>query len=147
MDYPHIVRVLLPKRLTRQILCRLQSSQQALRQETDNSSNYSSSNNNNYSNNNNNSNNSNNNNNNNSNTSNRLQRNDSQYGLVQKWTYYNQELINREASKVLRLLTPTQLMFAGRSVDGQHRLKSSQFLQQELPRRIARRVKDFQVRI
>jgi len=69
---------------------------------------------------------------------------DCQYGLEKKWTYYNQESIDREASKHLRLLTPTQLMFAGRSEDGAHLLKSSQFLQVELPRRIARRVKDFQ---
>ena len=41
-------------------------------------------------------------------------------------------------------LTPTQLMGAGRHADGAHLLKSSQFLQVELPRRIARRVKDFQ---
>lgn len=66
------------------------------------------------------------------------------YGLEKKWTYYNQEAVDREASKHLRLLTPTQLMFAGRSDDGSHLLKSSQFLQVELPRRIARRVKDFQ---
>jgi len=66
------------------------------------------------------------------------------YGLEKKWTYYNQEAVDREAAKHVRLLTPTQLMFAGQSHDGSHLLKSSQFLHSELPRRIARRVQDFQ---
>lgn len=49
------------------------------------------------------------------------------YGLEKKWTYYNQEAVDREASKHLRLLTPTQLMFAGRSDDGSHLLVCSRF--------------------
>ncbi|XP_057295374.1 3-methyl-2-oxobutanoate dehydrogenase [lipoamide] kinase, mitochondrial-like isoform X2 [Hydractinia symbiolongicarpus] len=67
-----------------------------------------------------------------------------EYGLEKKWAYYNQQAIDKEASRPLRELTPTQLMFAGKSNNGSHLLKSSQFLQEELPRRIARRVKDFQ---
>lgn len=66
------------------------------------------------------------------------------YGLEKKWAHYNQQAIAAEAEKPIRLLTPTKLMFAGRSKDGKHLLKSVKFLQSELPRRLARRVIDFQ---
>lgn len=66
------------------------------------------------------------------------------YGLEKKWAHYNQLAITAEAEKPIRLLTPTKLMFAGRSKDGKQLLKSVKFLQAELPRRLARRVIDFQ---
>lgn len=67
-----------------------------------------------------------------------------EYGLEKKWAYYNQDAIDKEAAKPLTKLTPFQLMYTGKSTDGSHLLKSAQFLQKELPRRLARRVKDFQ---
>lgn len=66
------------------------------------------------------------------------------YGLEKKWAHYNQKAVTAEAEKPTRLLTPTKLMFAGKSSDGRHLMKSVRFLQSELPRRIARRVIDFQ---
>jgi len=66
------------------------------------------------------------------------------YGLEKKWAHYNQAAITDQAGKPVRLLTPEKLMFAGKSKDGRHLMKSVRFLQSELPRRIARRVMDFQ---
>jgi len=68
-----------------------------------------------------------------------------EYGLEKKWAYYNQHAIDHEASKPLYKLTPFQLMSPSKKNKiGSDLLKSSQYLHKELPRRIARRVKDFQ---
>lgn len=40
-------------------------------------------------------------------------------------------------------LTPTMMLYSGRSQDGSHLLKSARYLQQELPVRIAHRIKGF----
>ncbi|XP_065664320.1 branched-chain alpha-ketoacid dehydrogenase kinase isoform X2 [Hydra vulgaris] len=67
-----------------------------------------------------------------------------EYGLEKKWAYYDQDFVDREAAKPLHKLTPTQIMFHGKFADGSHLVKSAHYLQQELPRRIARHIKDFQ---
>ncbi|XP_021093163.1 3-methyl-2-oxobutanoate dehydrogenase [lipoamide] kinase, mitochondrial isoform X3 [Heterocephalus glaber] len=64
-------------------------------------------------------------------------------------SFYNQSAIDVAAEKVcLPLqpsvrLTPTMMLYSGRSQDGSHLLKSGRYLQQELPVRIAHRVKGF----
>jgi len=70
--------------------------------------------------------------------------NNNEYGLEKKWAYYNQAAIDVEAKKPLYPLTPNQMMYTGRSTDGSHLIKGAQYLHKELPRRIARRIKDFQ---
>eukprot|EP00794_Sanderia_malayensis_P014210 gene14210-15693_t len=67
-----------------------------------------------------------------------------EYGLEKKWAYYNQTAIDNYASKALTKLTPHQMLYAGKSEDGSHLIRSAQYLQSELPKRVARRVKDLQ---
>ncbi|XP_065055468.1 branched-chain alpha-ketoacid dehydrogenase kinase-like isoform X2 [Rhopilema esculentum] len=67
-----------------------------------------------------------------------------EYGLEKKWAYYNQSAIDNFSSKALTKLTPHQMLYAGKSSNGSHLIKSAQYLHKELPKRVARRVKDLQ---
>ncbi|XP_030653686.1 3-methyl-2-oxobutanoate dehydrogenase [lipoamide] kinase, mitochondrial isoform X2 [Nomascus leucogenys] len=58
-------------------------------------------------------------------------------------SFYNQSAIDAAAEKPSVRLTPTMMLYAGRSQDGSHLLKSARYLQQELPVRIAHRIKGF----
>ncbi|NXO05111.1 BCKD dehydrogenase, partial [Rhinopomastus cyanomelas] len=58
-------------------------------------------------------------------------------------SFYHQPAIDAAAEKPSVRLTPTTLLYAGRSQDGSHILKSARYLQQELPVRIAHRIKGF----
>ncbi|XP_015988349.2 3-methyl-2-oxobutanoate dehydrogenase [lipoamide] kinase, mitochondrial isoform X3 [Rousettus aegyptiacus] len=58
-------------------------------------------------------------------------------------SFYNQSAIDVAAEKPSVRLTPTMMLYSGRSQDGSHLLKSARYLQQELPVRIAHRIKDF----
>ncbi|KAF6271285.1 branched chain keto acid dehydrogenase kinase [Rhinolophus ferrumequinum] len=58
-------------------------------------------------------------------------------------SFYNQSAIDVAAEKPSVRLTPTMMLYSGRSQDGSHLLKSARYLQQELPVRIAHRVKGF----
>ncbi|XP_009007720.2 branched-chain alpha-ketoacid dehydrogenase kinase isoform X2 [Callithrix jacchus] len=58
-------------------------------------------------------------------------------------SFYNQSAIDVAAEKPSVRLTPTMMLYAGRSQDGSHLLKSARYLQQELPVRIAHRIKGF----
>uniref|UniRef100_A0A8D0S8D6 Protein-serine/threonine kinase n=1 Tax=Sus scrofa TaxID=9823 RepID=A0A8D0S8D6_PIG len=58
-------------------------------------------------------------------------------------SFYNQSAIDAAAEKPSVRLTPTMMLYSGRSQDGSHLLKSARYLQQELPVRIAHRIKDF----
>jgi len=55
-------------------------------------------------------------------------------------SYYNQPVIDNAALKPSVRLTPATIMYAGRSFDGSHIMKSAQYLQVELPIRIAHRI-------
>uniref|UniRef100_A0A2P2I0J7 Protein-serine/threonine kinase n=2 Tax=Hirondellea gigas TaxID=1518452 RepID=A0A2P2I0J7_9CRUS len=57
--------------------------------------------------------------------------------------YYNQPAIDAAACKVSVRLTPSTILYSGKSKDGLHVLKSAQYLQKELPVRIAQRIVDF----
>ncbi|XP_059010873.1 3-methyl-2-oxobutanoate dehydrogenase [lipoamide] kinase, mitochondrial isoform X2 [Mustela lutreola] len=58
-------------------------------------------------------------------------------------SFYNQSAIDVAAEKPSVRLTPTMMLYAGRSQDGSHLLKSARYLHQELPVRIAHRIKGF----
>nr|KAF6283655.1 branched chain keto acid dehydrogenase kinase [Pipistrellus kuhlii] len=58
-------------------------------------------------------------------------------------SFYNQSAIDVAAEKPSVRLTPTMMLYSGRSQDGSHLLKSARYLQQELPVRIAHRIKGF----
>ncbi|XP_017370997.1 3-methyl-2-oxobutanoate dehydrogenase [lipoamide] kinase, mitochondrial isoform X1 [Cebus imitator] len=58
-------------------------------------------------------------------------------------SFYNQSAIDAAAEKPSVRLTPTMMLYSGRSQDGSHLLKSARYLQQELPVRIAHRIKGF----
>ncbi|XP_040510976.1 3-methyl-2-oxobutanoate dehydrogenase [lipoamide] kinase, mitochondrial isoform X4 [Gallus gallus] len=58
-------------------------------------------------------------------------------------SFYNQPAIDAAAEKPSVRLTPTTMLYSGRSQDGSHILKSARYLQQELPVRIAHRIKGF----
>ncbi|XP_031553211.1 3-methyl-2-oxobutanoate dehydrogenase [lipoamide] kinase, mitochondrial-like [Actinia tenebrosa] len=69
----------------------------------------------------------------------------SMYGSQTKpWSYVKQQTLDEYASKSSVRLTPYQMLFAGKSKDGSHLIKSALYLQKELPIRIARRVVEFQ---
>uniref|UniRef100_A0A8B9Z0A6 Protein-serine/threonine kinase n=1 Tax=Buteo japonicus TaxID=224669 RepID=A0A8B9Z0A6_9AVES len=55
----------------------------------------------------------------------------------------HQPAIDVAAEKPSVRLTPTTMLYSGRSQDGSHILKSARYLQQELPVRIAHRIKGF----
>ncbi|XP_021966863.1 3-methyl-2-oxobutanoate dehydrogenase [lipoamide] kinase, mitochondrial isoform X2 [Folsomia candida] len=58
-------------------------------------------------------------------------------------SYYNQSAIDAAAAKPSVRLTPATIMYAGRSNDHSHILKSAQYLHKELPVRIAHRIAGF----
>lgn len=58
-------------------------------------------------------------------------------------SFYNQLAIDMAVEKPSVHLTPTMMFYTGRSEDSSHLLKSARYLQQELPVRIAHRVKGF----
>ncbi|XP_072889919.1 branched-chain alpha-ketoacid dehydrogenase kinase-like [Hemitrygon akajei] len=55
-------------------------------------------------------------------------------------TFYNQTAIDSAAEKASVRLTPTTMLYAGKSPDGTHLLKSARYLLKELPVRIAHRI-------
>ncbi|KXJ29018.1 3-methyl-2-oxobutanoate dehydrogenase [lipoamide] kinase, mitochondrial [Exaiptasia diaphana] len=69
----------------------------------------------------------------------------SMYGSqTQPWSYVRQQTLDEYASKSSIRLTPYQMLYAGKFKDGSHLIKSAQYLQKEMPIRIARRVVDLQ---
>ncbi|XP_065511373.1 branched-chain alpha-ketoacid dehydrogenase kinase isoform X1 [Caloenas nicobarica] len=58
-------------------------------------------------------------------------------------SFYHQPAIDAAAEKPSVRLTPTTMLYSGRSQDGSHILKSARYLQQELPVRIAHRIQGF----
>lgn len=58
-------------------------------------------------------------------------------------SFYNQSAIDLAAEKASVRLTPTTMLYAGKSPDGSHLLKSAHYLHMELPVRIAHRIKSF----
>uniref|UniRef100_F7DTJ6 Protein-serine/threonine kinase n=1 Tax=Ornithorhynchus anatinus TaxID=9258 RepID=F7DTJ6_ORNAN len=58
-------------------------------------------------------------------------------------SFYNQSAIDVAAEKASVRLTPTTMLYSGRSQDGSHLLKSARYLHHELPVRIAHRIKGF----
>ncbi|XP_068100019.1 branched-chain alpha-ketoacid dehydrogenase kinase [Hyperolius riggenbachi] len=58
-------------------------------------------------------------------------------------SFYNQSSIDTAAEKPSVRLTPTTMLYSGRSQDGSHILKSARYLHKELPVRIAHRIKGF----
>ncbi|KAM4632179.1 branched-chain alpha-ketoacid dehydrogenase kinase [Discoglossus pictus] len=58
-------------------------------------------------------------------------------------SFYNQSGIDIAAEKASVRLTPTTMLYSGRSQDGSHILKSARYLHKELPVRIAHRIKGF----
>ncbi|XP_078391614.1 histone-lysine N-methyltransferase SETD1A-like [Cetorhinus maximus] len=56
-------------------------------------------------------------------------------------SFYNQSLIDSAAEKASVRLTPTTMLYVGKSPDGSHLLKSARYLLKELPVRIAHRIK------
>ncbi|CAM2115012.1 unnamed protein product [Caretta caretta] len=58
-------------------------------------------------------------------------------------SFYNQSAIDIAAEKPSVRLTPTTMLYSGRSQDGSHLLKSAHYLHRELPVRIAHRIKGF----
>uniref|UniRef100_F6SPR9 Protein-serine/threonine kinase n=1 Tax=Monodelphis domestica TaxID=13616 RepID=F6SPR9_MONDO len=58
-------------------------------------------------------------------------------------SFYNQSAIDAAAEKPSVRLTPTMMLYSGRSQDGSHLLKSARYLHHELPVRIAHRIKGF----
>uniref|UniRef100_H3AKR9 Protein-serine/threonine kinase n=1 Tax=Latimeria chalumnae TaxID=7897 RepID=H3AKR9_LATCH len=58
-------------------------------------------------------------------------------------SFYNQSAIDAAAEKASVRLTPTTMLYSGKSPDGSHLLKSARYLHMELPVRIAHRIKGF----
>ncbi|XP_018430909.1 PREDICTED: 3-methyl-2-oxobutanoate dehydrogenase [lipoamide] kinase, mitochondrial [Nanorana parkeri] len=58
-------------------------------------------------------------------------------------SFYNQSSIDQASVKPSVRLTPTTMLYSGRSQDGSHILKSARYLHKELPVRIAHRIKGF----
>lgn len=58
-------------------------------------------------------------------------------------SFYYQSAIDRAASKASVRLSPTTMLYSGRSADGSHILRSAQYLHKELPVRIAHRIAGF----
>ncbi|XP_057252931.1 3-methyl-2-oxobutanoate dehydrogenase [lipoamide] kinase, mitochondrial-like [Pezoporus wallicus] len=57
--------------------------------------------------------------------------------------FYLQPAIDVAAERPSVRLTPTTLLYSGRSQDGSHIMQSARYLQQELPIRIAHRIRAF----
>lgn len=58
-------------------------------------------------------------------------------------SFYNQSAIEQVAAKPSVRLTPATLLYAGKSPDNSHLLRSAQYLHNELPVRIAHRIRGF----
>lgn len=58
-------------------------------------------------------------------------------------SYYNQTAIDEASQKNSVRLTPSTIMYAGRSTDGSHIMKSAEYLRKELPIRISHRIAGF----
>uniref|UniRef100_A0A4D5R9P1 Protein-serine/threonine kinase n=1 Tax=Scolopendra viridis TaxID=118503 RepID=A0A4D5R9P1_SCOVI len=58
-------------------------------------------------------------------------------------SYYNQSAIDIAAAKPSVRLTPATILYSGKSPDGNHILRSAQYLHKELPVRIAHRIAGF----
>ncbi|XP_078600109.1 branched-chain alpha-ketoacid dehydrogenase kinase-like isoform X1 [Branchiostoma floridae x Branchiostoma japonicum] len=58
-------------------------------------------------------------------------------------SFYNQSAIDIAAEKPSVRLTPTTILYAGKSPDNSHILRSAQYLYKELPVRVAHRIRDF----
>ncbi|XP_022255676.1 3-methyl-2-oxobutanoate dehydrogenase [lipoamide] kinase, mitochondrial-like [Limulus polyphemus] len=58
-------------------------------------------------------------------------------------SFYNQSAIDAAAAKPSIRLTPTAILYSGKSPDGSHLLRSAQYLHKELPVRIAHRIAGF----
>ncbi|XP_066579341.1 branched-chain alpha-ketoacid dehydrogenase kinase [Amia ocellicauda] len=58
-------------------------------------------------------------------------------------SFYNQSAIDSASEKPSVRLTPTMMLYAGKSPDKSHILKSARYLHKELPVRIAHRIKAF----
>ncbi|XP_067866230.1 3-methyl-2-oxobutanoate dehydrogenase [lipoamide] kinase, mitochondrial isoform X2 [Heterodontus francisci] len=58
-------------------------------------------------------------------------------------SFYNQSAIDAAAEKASVRLTPTTMLYAGKTPDGSHVLRSARYLYNELPVRIAHRIKGF----
>lgn len=58
-------------------------------------------------------------------------------------SFYNQSAIDIAAAKPSVRLTPTTILYSGKSPDGSHLLRSAQYLNKELPVRIAHRIAGF----
>ncbi|XP_043909794.1 3-methyl-2-oxobutanoate dehydrogenase [lipoamide] kinase, mitochondrial-like [Protopterus annectens] len=58
-------------------------------------------------------------------------------------SFYNQSSIDVAAEKPSVRLTPTTMLYSGKSLDGNHILNSSRYLHKELPVRIAHRIRGF----
>ncbi|XP_074642435.1 branched-chain alpha-ketoacid dehydrogenase kinase-like isoform X2 [Tubulanus polymorphus] len=58
-------------------------------------------------------------------------------------TFFNQSAIDVAAAKASVRLTPTTMLYAGRTPDDSHMLRSAQYLHKELPVRIAHRITGF----
>nr|XP_022342329.1 3-methyl-2-oxobutanoate dehydrogenase [lipoamide] kinase, mitochondrial-like [Crassostrea virginica] len=58
-------------------------------------------------------------------------------------SFYNQSAIEQVARQPSVRLTPTTLLYAGKSPDNSHLLRSAQYLHKELPVRIAHRIRGF----
>ncbi|GAB6024199.1 hypothetical protein CHUAL_008900 [Chamberlinius hualienensis] len=58
-------------------------------------------------------------------------------------SYYTQSSIDAAASKPSVRLTPSTILYTGKSSDGNHILRSAQYLHKELPVRIAHRIAGF----
>ncbi|XP_071486835.1 branched-chain alpha-ketoacid dehydrogenase kinase-like [Diadema antillarum] len=58
-------------------------------------------------------------------------------------SFYNQSAIDLAAKKPSVRLTPATLLYTGKSPDGNHLLRSAQYLHKELPVRVAHRIAEF----
>ncbi|XP_038061572.1 3-methyl-2-oxobutanoate dehydrogenase [lipoamide] kinase, mitochondrial-like [Patiria miniata] len=58
-------------------------------------------------------------------------------------SFYNQTAIDAAASKPSVRLTPATLLYTGKTPDGNHLLRSAQYLHKELPVRVAHRIAEF----
>ena len=58
-------------------------------------------------------------------------------------SYYNQTAIDEACQQNSVRLTPSTIMYSGRSTDGTHAMKSAKYLHRELPIRISHRIAGF----
>uniref|UniRef100_UPI00398ECDD4 branched-chain alpha-ketoacid dehydrogenase kinase isoform X1 n=1 Tax=Pristiophorus japonicus TaxID=55135 RepID=UPI00398ECDD4 len=58
-------------------------------------------------------------------------------------SFYNQSAIDAAAEKASVRLTPTTMLYSGKTPDGSHVLRNARYLYNELPVRIAHRIKGF----